>query len=205
MHFGLVTKKMAPVFLNGRVMVLNGAYDAEAYGHSCWLRVFWVLGWQQRTLGFLVECCESILHDILTTKITANVFSVVEEPQLGGKVFKDGFASLAAIEEEAPFQLSTRLNVNRIKFAEVREHRQEMLEDTNGDLHPIPKRGKEYIFLTAQFVLRTRGLLQAPSPTKGAPLLQTLLKFRHYLNQAVKGTLTMLGQSVIVSPSMRKS
>ncbi|KDN64659.1 hypothetical protein CSUB01_04297 [Colletotrichum sublineola] len=276
MHLGLVTKKIVPVFLNGHAMVMNGAYDAESYGKllawedhpDCfdWMHTrrqflpgegLLVLESQERTLGFLVKCCESILHDIPPATLTTDAFPVVEEPRLAGETPKDGFASLTVMAEEAPYRVPARLDVDRIEsllqakasaaadhvwslredpgyfaeqLAEVSEHRQEMLKDTNGHLHPALKRGKEHLFLTRALretvinsylelevfselhrqakELRSLHARYATSlsPTGDLPeeLLHTILKFRHYLDQAAKGPLTMLKQSVVASPPMRK-
>ncbi|KAK2026945.1 hypothetical protein LX32DRAFT_684218 [Colletotrichum zoysiae] len=137
----------------------------------------------------------------------------VEEPQLGGKVFKDGFASLAATEEEAPFQLSTRLNDNRIKFANVREHHQEMQtwERAHAPDRSIcasnPRSTPSSIAKQRSSSKSMPAVRHLSRPQRKLPEkpLQTPLKLRHCLNQAAKGTLTMLGQSVIVSPPVRKS
>ncbi|KAK1979297.1 hypothetical protein LZ30DRAFT_597261 [Colletotrichum cereale] len=276
MHLGLITKKIVPVFLNGHVMVLNGAYDAGSYGKllawedhpDCfdWMHTgrqflpgegLLVLEAQEKTLSFLVKCCEGILHDIPPATLTTDAFPVVEEPHLGGDTAKDGFASLTEMAEEAPYRLPARLDVDRIEsllqaklsaaedhlwslredpsyfaeqLAEIREHRQEIMKDMNGDLHPALKRGKEYVFLSralgdavinsyfevevyAELHRQAKELqlvyarhAKSLSPTKDLPgeLLRTLLKFRHYLNQAAKGPLSLLRQCVVASPPMRK-
>ncbi|KAH8804452.1 hypothetical protein F5884DRAFT_796055 [Xylogone sp. PMI_703] len=112
----------------------------------------------------------------------------------------------------------------------VKEHRQEMVNGANGLPHPLAMSGNKGIFWTriigkvvleAYFELeiftelrRQAKELQSLkslydgiiSPSKDLPeeYLKALLKFRHYLNQAAKGPLNQLKESVPASPPMRK-
>ncbi|KAJ0159166.1 hypothetical protein CTA2_10201 [Colletotrichum tanaceti] len=278
MHLGCVSKKIVSLFLNGYVMILNGAHDPLSYGKllawdddpdcfdwMCTRKQFLpgegllVLEAQQRTLQFLVKCCEGILHDFPSHTLTDDVYPLREEPHWKSDKEKDrdGFDSLAVMAEEAPYRVPARLDVDRIEsllqakvaaaedhiwalredrgyfveqLTDVREHRQEMLKDTDGDVHPTLKRARQHI-LQARVVgetvfsayvelevfaelhrqakeLRAVYARNAPalSPAKDMPeeLLATVLNFRHYLNQAAKGPLNQLKQSVVASPPMRR-
>ncbi|POR38810.1 Uncharacterized protein TPAR_00995 [Tolypocladium paradoxum] len=276
MHLGLVTKGVVPVFLNEHVMILHGAQDTQEYGKLMawsehpdafeWMHTrkqflpgegLLILEAQQRTLEFLVKCCEHILHDIPPDTLTADAFPLQPEPHLKSEKETDGFESLAVMAAEAPYRLPARLDLDRIEsllrakvlaaedhvwalredpgyfaeqLAETKEHRQEMLKDLNGDIHPALRPGKQGTFwarvvgntvFEAYFELEVYAELHclakelqlvhakyatSISPTKDLPdeFLGLLLKFRHYLNQAAKGPLGQLKQSVVASPPWRR-
>ncbi|KAF0329038.1 hypothetical protein GQ607_003706 [Colletotrichum asianum] len=189
MHLGCVTQRIVAVFLNCYVMILHGARDAREYGKLVaweehpdafeWMHTrrqfmpgegLLVLEAQERTLSFLVKCCELILHDIPSDTLTTDVFPVQPEPEFKNEQEADGFDSLAAMAAEAPYRLPARLDLDRIQsllgtkvaaardhiwslredpgyfaeqLAEIKEHRQEMIKDINGNAHPTLSRLKQ--------------------------------------------------------------
>lgn len=216
-----------------------------------------VLEAQDRILAFLVKCCEHILHDIPPDTLTTDAFSIQSEPSLKSEKEADGFESLAVMAAEAPYRLPAHLDLDRIelllrakvsaaedhlwalredpgyfaeKLAESKEHRQEMLKDLNGDIHPtlrVSKLGTLWARVIGSTVFGAYCELEvytelhrlskelrsvhakyasSISPTKDLPeeLLGALLKFRHYLHQAAKGPLALLKQSVVASPPWRR-
>ncbi|KAL0930121.1 uncharacterized protein CTRU02_214941 [Colletotrichum truncatum] len=276
MHLGLVTKNVVPVFLNEYVMILQVSSNVREYGKLLawsehpdafeWMHTrkqflpgegLLVLEAQQKTLSFLVNCCQNILHDIPSSDLTADTFPPQPVPYLKSEKEKDGFESLAVMAAEAPYRLPARIDWDRIcsvlqakmmaagdhiwalredpgyfaeQLADVKEHRQEILKDTNGDVHPTLGRLRpinlwarvtgetvfeayyEYEVYTelhrlAKQLRETHSAHAASiSPEKDLPdeFLDALLKFRHYLSQAAKGPLNQLKQSVVASPPMRK-
>ncbi|KAI1324845.1 hypothetical protein F5Y16DRAFT_423508 [Xylariaceae sp. FL0255] len=112
---------------------------------------------------------------------------------------------------------------------EIKEHRLEMLKDVRGDTHPATKfphddliwaRVLGSVLVDSFFDLESYTELRnqanhlrklsseySPelSPQKDLPeeYLSALLKFRHYLNQVVKGVLARLKSSMVASPPLR--
>ena len=158
---------------------------------------------------------------------------------------------------ETPYRLPARLDLDRIEallqakvsaaedhvwalredpsyFAEqlgkIKEHRQEMIKDRNGDVHPTLRPSRHGLFWariigTAVFEAYTELEVYAElhrlskelqtlhakyassiSPTKPLPeeFQAALLKFRHYIYQSAKGPLTQLKLGVVASPPWRK-
>lgn len=276
MHLGCVTQRIVAVFLNCYVMILHGARDAREYGKLVaweehpdafeWMHTrrqfmpgegLLVLDAQERTLSFLVKCCELILHDVPPDTLTTDVFPVQPEPEFKNEQEADGFDSLAAMAAEAPYRLPARLDLDRIQsllgtkvaaardhiwslredpgyfaeqLAEITEHRQEMIKDVNGNAHPTLSRLKQDTFwarVVAETVARAydelevytqlhdlalelRRVLAAHAgsihSSKDLPdeVMNSLLKFRFFLNEAAKGPLGQLKQSVVASPPMRR-
>ncbi|KAH8198824.1 hypothetical protein TruAng_006992 [Truncatella angustata] len=215
-----------------------------------------ILEHQQRVLQFLVQCCQKILHDIPLEQMTSDAFAIQPEPQLKISVDASGLSSLAVLAKEAPYRPPTLLDLDKIEsllaartaraenhvwalredpsyFAEalleIKEHRQEMIKDIRGDIHPILKCGRGDIlwarvigtvlvesFFQLEYFAELRdqaqllGALQrkydaAISPDRDLPeeYLNALLKFRHYLNQVSKGALNQLKTAVAASPPLR--
>ncbi|KAL6405844.1 hypothetical protein AUP68_10983 [Ilyonectria robusta] len=216
-----------------------------------------VLQAQDRLMKFLVDCCQAILHDIQSDQLGSAAYSIQPEPPLKTEVESLGFESLAAMAATAPYRVPARFELEQVEsllaakaraaedhlwalredphyfhqhLVEGREHRQEMLKDTNGRPHPTLIPGQEALFWTrvvgnvlveGYFELETFSELHqqskmlvhlqrkhaaAISPMKDLPqeYLVALLRFRHFLNQAIKGPLAQLKQIVVVSPPMRK-
>uniref|UniRef100_L2GJ91 Uncharacterized protein n=1 Tax=Colletotrichum fructicola (strain Nara gc5) TaxID=1213859 RepID=L2GJ91_COLFN len=276
MHLGCVTQRIVAVFLNCYVMILHGARDAREYGKLVaweehpdafeWMHTrrqfmpgegLLVLEAQERTLSFLVKCCELTFHDVPSDTLTTDVFPVQPEPEFKNEQEADGFDSLAAMAAEAPYRLPARLDLDRIQsllgtkvaaardhiwslredpgyfaeqLAEITEHRQEMIKDVNGNAHPTLSRLKQDTFwarVVAETVARAydelevytqlhdlalelRRVLAAHAgsihSSKDLPdeVMNSLLKFRFFLNEAAKGPLGQLKQSVVASPPMRR-
>ncbi|KAF7553797.1 hypothetical protein G7Z17_g3396 [Cylindrodendrum hubeiense] len=190
-HLGKVTKALVPIFLNEHTMVLNRATSAEDYGKLLawenhpdafeWMHTrkefipgecLLILELQERLMGFLVECCQELLHDIPEERLISDDFPVQTEPRIKSESDSSGFESLAVLAAEAPYRVPAQLDLGRIElllgartsaaedqlwtlredpsyFAqqllETKEHRQEMLKDTLGQPHPATRRGCEPI------------------------------------------------------------
>ncbi|GAB0137855.1 hypothetical protein EsDP_00006108 [Epichloe bromicola] len=216
-----------------------------------------ILEAQNRLLSFLVTCCHQILHDIPSEELVSDAYPVQPEPSWGANDESRNLASLSTLAEEAPYRVPAKLDFESIEsllaaraaraeehilalredpgyFAEhlidIKEHRQEVLRDVEGKVHPTMKFPREKI-LWARIVgsavvgasfqleifskLRDQAqklkLLQNKYANKISPLedlpeeyLVALLKFRHYLNQAAQGPMLQLKTVVAASPPMRK-
>ena len=277
MHIGMVTRALAPIFLNEHVFMLNGITRDADYGQLLgwddhpdafdWMSSrkqflpgegLLILETQARLLSFLVACCRSILHEIPADDLRNDaLYPIQPEPVLKDATVTTGLgASLAVLAEEAPYRVPGRLDLDKIEallaarkeaaeghalalredpgyFAdhlnEMREHRQEMIKDVAGDVHPTlkpPRQGLLWcrvigdVVVQAHFQLelytelhkqaqqlRTlqRQYANAISPLEDLPepYLAALLKFRHYLNQIAKGPMNQLKNTFAASPPMR--
>ncbi|GAO16231.1 hypothetical protein UVI_02000140 [Ustilaginoidea virens] len=216
-----------------------------------------ILEAQDRLLAFLVSCCKQILHEIPPGELTGDKHPILPEPCAKANAHVGGLASLATLAQEAPYRVPARLDLEKIEsllaarasraeehlwalredpsyFAEqlieMREHRQEMLKDTQGSLHPtmkLPRQGLLWARVIGDVILQAtlqleffselhgqarklrilhRKYEREISPLRDLPeeFLGALLKFRHYLNQVTKGPLNLLKQSVVASPPMRQ-
>ncbi|KAI0135118.1 hypothetical protein F4814DRAFT_399921 [Daldinia grandis] len=116
------------------------------------------------------------------------------------------------------------------QLMETKEHRQELLKDTCGNEHPVFQAVRQKTFWARVYgTLALESYMQLEvfselyqqaqalqllqikyaaviSPTKDLPeeLMNAILKFRHYLNQAAKGPLGGLRYGVVASPPWRK-
>ncbi|KAF4841154.1 hypothetical protein CGCSCA4_v009706 [Colletotrichum siamense] len=125
----------------------------------------WILEFQSRLYRFLVDVCKSILHDISPEELTDPAMAIPPEPPLVTGNSNDSIAaSLAVTRLEGPYRVPARLDIAGLqsiiksKLAEAedhiwalredpdyfsvtvrdwKEHRQEMMLDTNGKPHPI--------------------------------------------------------------------
>ncbi|OIW23248.1 hypothetical protein CONLIGDRAFT_657846 [Coniochaeta ligniaria NRRL 30616] len=99
------------------------------------------------------------------------------------------------------------------QLAETKEHRLEMLKDSLGDTHPAAKRGGEHILwqrvigsvlANAHIKLETK-YRTAILPSNDLPkeYLGALLRFRYFLDQAAKGPMNLLKETVMASPPLR--
>lgn len=169
----------------------------------------------------------------------------------------DGFDSLAVMAAEAPYRVPQRLDLTRVRslleakasaaedhlwalredlsyftecFLDAREHRQEMLPDTQKRAHPatsIARRETPWARIIGSTIIESylqleifselsaqaRGLqsLQSKyegklSPKEDLPddYLRALLKFQYYLQQAAKGPTNVLKHAFVASPPMRR-
>jgi len=117
------------------------------------------------------------------------------------------------------------------QIGDIREHRQEMLKDTVGNIHPALRPGagaivgarvignliiEAYseleIFTELHRQAKEIRLLHDKYATQLSPVdslpgdfLDGILNFRHYLRQAAKGPLGVLCYNFVASPPMRKS
>ena len=72
-----------------------------------------ILEQQQKILAFLVECSESILHDIPPTSIFDDEFSI--KPDLGPIIDGAEYPTLATLATEAPYRLPAQLDLSKLK------------------------------------------------------------------------------------------
>ncbi|KAF2267621.1 hypothetical protein CC78DRAFT_62548 [Lojkania enalia] len=177
--FGETTGATTPAFLNGYTMLFLGRTTADTYGE--------LLSWdddkdafdnmingigmhpghglqaleiQQRIWGFLVTCCQLLLHDISSEALTSGDV----QPEPGPISSQDtNITSLEAIALESPYRVPAKLEFSRLRalasaacdtmednlwalredpsyFAQVMqdyaEHRQEIILDEYGQKHP---------------------------------------------------------------------
>ncbi|KAK3689894.1 hypothetical protein B0T22DRAFT_499480 [Podospora appendiculata] len=215
-----------------------------------------ILEAQERLLDFLVQCCRQVLHDIPSDQLVSDAYPSQPEPPLKDTSAAIGFTSLAVMAEEAPYRVPQDLDLEKIEtllaarkalaedhawalredpgyFAdhvlEMRDHRQEMLKDVHGNVHPTLKTPHEGILwnrvigsvlLEAQFQLELFSELHrqaqqlhalqrqyaaqiSPREDLPEPYLAAILKFRHYLNQMAKGPTNQLKIAFVASPPMR--
>jgi hypothetical protein len=180
MRFGRVTGAINMPFLNTYSMFLDGQ-TAATYGKlDAWAdndkafdmmmsgygvhpgQGLTILEIQQRILGFLVKCCQLILHDLSPDSLTDDQTPIrPEPPAIVGDPAE--WPTLASIAAEAPYRVPANLDFGRLKaviaakrsaaedhiwglredpgyFSDTvgnwSEHRQETLLDTNGKRHP---------------------------------------------------------------------
>ena len=212
-----------------------------------------ILEIQDRVLSFLVRWAQAILHDIGTENIITE-YPVLSEPTPSPGA-EAGFASLALVAGEAPYRPPMQLSFERIMillaakrdaaadhpwslredpgyFAEhmsdCKEHRQEMLLDTQGNPHPLFKSREDILWtrvlgndvvstyleleVWSELYSQAQGLhnMQAKyakdiSAEEDLPedYMDAILRFHHYLNQAIKGPVSNLKMSLVASPPMR--
>ncbi|KAK4236499.1 hypothetical protein C8A03DRAFT_16841 [Achaetomium macrosporum] len=217
-----------------------------------------ILEAQDRVMKFLVHCCEQLLHDIPPAELLGDRYPVQPEPALKAGVDPGGgFDSLAIMAEEAPYRPPGRVDFGHIEsllaartsaaedhlwslredpgyFSDqlliYKEHRQEMLKDTNGKAHPILQALNIGVFwerVVGNVLLRSHVELEVfaelrrqaetlkrlqvnyagkLSPRKDLPeeYLVAILRFRYFLNQLVKEWLNDLKTTVVASPPMRR-
>lgn len=217
-----------------------------------------ILEAQARLLKFLVCCCQQILHDIPEGELLAEHYPTLPEPQLNSDSSNGEFTSLAILSEVAPYRLPPKLDLGKIEsrlaarvscvedhvwalqedpgyfvdqVPEHKEHRQEMLLDVRGDIHPTlksPQKGLLWARVIGSMLVEASMQLEmfselhdqacklqtlqqkcqsAISPLEDLPTeyLDALLKFRHYLRQLAKGVCNQLKMAVVASPPMRSS
>ncbi|KAF7511414.1 hypothetical protein GJ744_004603 [Endocarpon pusillum] len=205
---------------------------------------------------FLTDCCKQILHDIPTDSLISDSYPVQPEPPSKSENSITGHTSLAVTAAETPYRLPSSLDISRLLSLlsataaakedhiwslredpgyfhqcvwEASQHRQEMLNDTDGRKHPVFQPHREDVFwhrVTAEIVANSYvGLesfselsrqaqdlhnLQSTynlqiSPDRDLPEKYTdaLLKFRFYLQQLAKGPLSLLKGAVTASPPFR--
>lgn len=214
-----------------------------------------ILEMQQRVMRFLLDCCREILHDMPAEFLTDDKYSP-QEPVVLQTEKLNRFDSLAVMAAEAPYRVPASLDIERLEsliaakqsaaadhiwslredpsyFAnalnEAKEHRQEMIKDTNGQVHPLFKVHREEILwsrvignLIANAYLQHEVYTELHRQVKELQSLQlryasdisiekdlpkeyldALLKFQHYLDQATKGPMGQLKHDFIGSPPMR--
>ncbi|KAI1372116.1 hypothetical protein F4677DRAFT_463575 [Hypoxylon crocopeplum] len=134
MHLGRLTGNVMPAYLDGYVMIINGATNQEEYGKLLswndhpdafdWVRTrkqylpgegLLVLEVQERLLTFLVECCKQILHDIPDHKMVSNTFPTRPEPAMIESELRP-LDSLSIMAAQAPYRVPALLNWGNLKL-----------------------------------------------------------------------------------------
>ncbi|KAL4886219.1 hypothetical protein BJY04DRAFT_229337 [Aspergillus karnatakaensis] len=218
--------------------------------------VLLILEAQQRIHEFLLRCCELILHDVPEEAVLRD-YPVVPEPALKSETEINGFESLAVMAAEAPYRAPGKLDLGRIasllsarasaaeghiwalredpdyylrQFLEYKEHRQEMLKDSNGTEHHILTGNRKEVFwarviggivwdpysdleifselskqATHLEVLQKKYAAEIP-PDKELPseYLEAFIRFRYYVDQAAKAPLLKLKRSGQAAPPIRR-
>ncbi|KAF9880965.1 hypothetical protein CkaCkLH20_01115 [Colletotrichum karsti] len=131
----------------------------------------WILEIQSKLYRFLVDVTENILHDIPVEELTGPDVAIQPEPPLVTGNPEDSYsASLAVTALEGPYRLPAKLDLSRLQsivksklseaedhvwalredpgyfsstLKEWKQHRQEMLLDTEGKPHPIHARNPD--------------------------------------------------------------
>ncbi|KAL9618972.1 MAG: hypothetical protein Q9160_006366 [Pyrenula sp. 1 TL-2023] len=187
-----------------------------------------VLEIQKRVWSFLVDCCLHILHEIPKANIVSERYNVQPEPPMVLGRDEVGFPSLLVVAAEAPYQVPAALDLARLEmlvasrrssakdhywalkedpsyFAQVmlefKEHRQELIPDTNGKSHPTLDEPYQSLFWN-----RILGEAQNKiSSLEALPqeYLRSLQSFLSSLEQLSKGPTEMLKRGVPASPPLR--
>ncbi|KAK0744793.1 hypothetical protein B0T21DRAFT_358403 [Apiosordaria backusii] len=185
-----------------------------------------VLEIQERILRFLLDCSKAILHDIPEDKLTSGTYSVRPEPHLKTEVEANGFESLAVMAAETPYRLPARIDFKRMellleakvsaakdhiwalredpgyfadRIVDIREHRQEMLKDIMGDIHPALRPGAGAIVgarVIANIVIEAYSELEIFTELHRQAKELRLLHDKHATRA--------LRQNVVASPPMRR-
>ncbi|KAI1364590.1 hypothetical protein F5Y08DRAFT_328581 [Xylaria arbuscula] len=184
MHLGKVTSSIVPIFLNTYVMMLNGMARQEDYG-----KLFLpgegllILEFQERLLGFLIECCRSILHDIPLDQMTSDKFAIQPEPQLKKPLDAAGYANLSIMAKEAPYRPPAKLDLQKIEsllsartvraedhiwslredpsyFAETMLDMKEHLPDTSASARPL-RDHLSWAQVTSSILIQSFSLLES--------------------------------------------
>ncbi|EEU34289.1 uncharacterized protein NECHADRAFT_50192 [Fusarium vanettenii 77-13-4] len=216
-----------------------------------------ILEVQARLMDFLVDFCHQILHEIPEAELISDAYPVQPEPPLKTDNDTSGFANLSAMASEAPYRLPMRLDLAKVEslleakksaaedhvwalredpayfaheFLEVRDHRQEMLKDSQGRSHPATNKQREHIVWAritgtilsdayinleaftelhrqAQHVRSLQDKYNTKiSPEKDLPeeYMVALLRFRYFLEKEAKTPLQRLKKAVVSSPPMQK-
>lgn len=215
-----------------------------------------VLEIQERVLSFLVKCCKNLFHDIPPEKLLSDEFPPQPMPELKPPAETDTLDSRALMREEEAYRVPARLDMSRVatvlqaqadaaadhfwllredpgyfadELLDVRNHRQEMMRDTNGDAHPVMAPQRQDTFWgrvvaaalvqaytnleTSAELSRQAGLVKSLMD-KLAPknssdelpenLLVALLLFRHHLIESAKWLRGVLMNEYPGSPSTRR-
>ncbi|KAF2729709.1 hypothetical protein EJ04DRAFT_501849 [Polyplosphaeria fusca] len=214
-----------------------------------------ILEIQERLYRFLVESCERIMHDIPFEDLLSDKYAP-QPPMALPPDTTNGFASLAVMAKEAPYRPPANMDLARLAslfaakksaaedfiwelredpgyFADTvlenREHRLEMIRDTDGQTHPCLTAGRKDVLwnrvignvvagahtslemwseLNAQVEeLQTLWTKYSGNirPDRDLPgeFLDAILKFQHYLKQAAKGPIGQLKNHAYASPLLR--
>ena len=215
-----------------------------------------IMEFQDRMFKFLLNFCRKILHEIPPDLMTGKDYPMVPEPALKPITDVSGSLSLAILAKEAPYRPPALLDLDNIEsllgarvaraqdniwalredpsyfmdtMSEMKEHRQEMIKDTNGQAHPTLRPGREGLLWTriigsvlidslfqleifAELLNQARHLktlkekyAKSIKPAQELPeeYLYAILKFRHYLQQTAKGPMNQLKISAVASPPLR--
>jgi hypothetical protein len=153
---GRVSGILMQAFLNVHTMILEGE-TVETYGRLvswdededamnkmfCGLQHqpgqgLWILEIQQKVLRFLVQCCQSILHEFTPTSLISAEIPIKPEPLPIGD--SSEYPTLATMAAEAPYRVPAKLDFIRLKklaaarLTSSEDHIRALREDVNNPL-----------------------------------------------------------------------
>ncbi len=216
-----------------------------------------VLEIQERVLRFLVGCCQILLHDIPLGDLVNNVkYPPQPPPALRAAVDADGFRSQAVMAEEEPYRVPAQLDLEGMvsllaaevdaqvdhhwllredpsyfleEVAEIIDHRQEKIKDTQGGTHPLLSLNRHAEFsqlvvanllddayldmlvftdlaqqASAVQVLHDHHAPLDPVADLPTPLFKGMLYLRHHLEAAATRLRRKLWEALPPSPPMRR-
>ncbi|KAI0394681.1 hypothetical protein F5Y17DRAFT_466175 [Xylariaceae sp. FL0594] len=172
-----------------------------------------ILEFQDRLLKFLVDCCKSILHDIPSEDLTSDKFPICPEPIQKGSVDETGASTLAIMSKEAPYRPPAKLDFERIesllsaRTVRAEDHIWSLREDPSyfaetlleiKDILASPRSGNwrgevswarviSNVLVDSFFQLESfTDLRDQATNLRHFEYMGALLRFRHYIHQAMK-------------------
>lgn len=161
---GTHTRILRPIDLfEDHVMFLNGAHENGEYGQLVALdgclefysrthdsRKFTpglgllVLEAQEKTLQFLVDCCQLILEEIPTHALTSNEYTIKPEPGLKSENVSLVLGSRSTMSMDSPYHLPAKIDLRRIEG--VLAAAASSAEDHLWSLREDPRYFADYLF-----------------------------------------------------------
>ncbi|KAI9368491.1 hypothetical protein BJX61DRAFT_550398 [Aspergillus egyptiacus] len=230
MHLGLVTKAFVPIFLDEHVMILNGfAENTRDYGllvMEAQARLLAILVQCCRVIlhdipessltsdSFPILPEPQLKADCEISGFQSLRVMAAEAPyRVPAELDLSRIESLLSARTSAAEDHLWALREDPHYFArtllDVKEHRQEMLKDLYGNAHPVLSPSRQDVFWARVIgsalstASQARKLVMLQRQYAGEYLM-ALLCFRHYLNQAAKGILSVLEMVVVASPPSRR-
>ncbi|KAK4124379.1 hypothetical protein N657DRAFT_663457 [Parathielavia appendiculata] len=207
MYLCMVTKAIVPIFLNyyGKLVAWEDHADAFDWMHT---REQFLLGEAldileaQDRMKFLVHCCEKLA---VSTSLVVMAEEAPSRPP-GRLDFGSIESSLAAPTSAAEDQYDPSCFSDQLMI--YKEHRQELMKDTDGKPHPILQPTKMDVFweriisnvLLGSHVELERLSLHSDFPEED---LVAILLFRYFVYHLSKDWLNDLKTTVVASPPVR--
>ncbi|OBS25860.1 hypothetical protein FPOA_06394 [Fusarium poae] len=156
MHVGQVTEGLAPPFVPGLTMVMNGVTAPSKYGRlvhwssispqEMWVYTglqFWVgegllvLKAQLEILNFLVKFCLQLLPEAPPEVLMSSDYPIQPEPSLKTGINESGYYSMAVMAAEASYKVPSDIDFNRL--ASLLEAQMSAIEDHIWSLREDPE------------------------------------------------------------------